>query len=158
METLSNPVHQKAGFIQSLFVILLTIACLMNNLQASPLDWIYYEDESLSADLTPCKEESLIGEDAELALSCKTQVNVSLGQGGYAVITSIMLVNAPAYPPFQYEVDIMGPLNDTAFCAQIGQELMVVVTEIPTGNSCMSIVFIEDKLDPVLVCTPDTLP
>jgi hypothetical protein len=93
-----------------------------------------------------------------VALSCLPEVNISLGQGGYAAITALTLVNAPQYPPHMYEVDIMGPLSDTVYCAQLGQELMVVVHELPTGNSCMSSIFIEDKLKPVLVCTSDTLP
>ncbi|MEP6795443.1 MAG: hypothetical protein ABJB16_14025, partial [Saprospiraceae bacterium] len=94
---------------------------------------------------------------SELALSCKPNVNVSLGLGGYAVLTALTLVNAPG-PANQYDVDIMGPLNDTVFCAQLGQDVMVVVTEIATGNSCMSTVHVEDKLKPTLVCTSDTLP
>jgi hypothetical protein len=93
-----------------------------------------------------------------IALSCLPEVNISLGLNGYAVITAATLVNAPQYPPHMYDVDIMGPLNDTVYCAQIGQELMVVVTELPTQNSCMSTVFVEDKLKPVLVCQSDTLP
>ena len=95
---------------------------------------------------------------APVALSCIPEINISLGLGGFAVLDALTLVNAPDYPAFQYEVDIMGPLNDTVFCAQLGQEVMVVVTEIPTGNSCMSTVFVEDKLRPTLVCLSDTLP
>ena len=98
------------------------------------------------------------GIESMVTLACKPNVNVSLGLGGYAVLTSLLLVNAPAYPANQYIVDIMGPLQDTVYCEQLGQHLMVVVTEIPTGNSCMSDVFVEDKLRPVLVCTSDTLP
>lgn len=92
------------------------------------------------------------------ALSCLPFVNVSLGQGGFALITPLMLVNAPQYPIFQYTVDIMGPLTNTVFCEQLGQDLMVVVTELPTGNSCMSTIHIEDKLRPLFSCTPDTVP
>lgn len=137
----------------------LTLCCILfsqSTLQGSPIDWIHaFQEENIFPFSSPGQEETQL---PPVALSCKPEVNVSLGLGGYAVLTSIMLVNAPAYPPFQYEVDIMGPLNDTVFCDQIGQELMVVVTELPTGNSCMSTVFIEDKLRPVLTCTPDTLP
>jgi hypothetical protein len=93
-----------------------------------------------------------------VALSCLPFVNVSLGQGGFALITPLMLVNAPQYPIFQYTVDIMGPLTNTVYCEQLGQDLMVVVTELPTGNSCMSTIHIEDKLKPTFSCTPDTFP
>ncbi len=98
------------------------------------------------------------GNEPLLTLACKPNVNVSLGQGGYAVLTALLLVNGPVYPANQYAVDIMGPLHDTVYCAQLGQDVMVVVTELPTGNSCMSSVHVEDKLKPVLVCTSDTLP
>ncbi|MBK9984535.1 MAG: HYR domain-containing protein [Saprospiraceae bacterium] len=107
------------------------------------------------------KENNVVDEAENasvLALACKPNVNVSLGLGGYAVLTALTLVNAPAYPANQYDVDIMGPLNDTVFCAQLGLDVMVVVTELPTGNSCMSTVHVEDKLKPTLVCTSDTLP
>ena len=93
-----------------------------------------------------------------VALSCIPEINISLGQAGYAVISAYTLVNAPDYDEPYYDVDIMGPLNDTVYCAQLGQELMVVVTEIETGNSCMSTIYVEDKLKPVLVCLSDTLP
>ncbi|HEY3387386.1 MAG TPA: HYR domain-containing protein, partial [Saprospiraceae bacterium] len=108
---------------------------------------------------TSLEDDSEINvEVAPVALSCIPEINISLGLGGFAVLDALTLVNAPDYPAFQYEVDIMGPLNDTVFCAQLGQEVMVVVTEIPTGNSCMSTVFVEDKLRPTLVCLSDTLP
>lgn len=93
-----------------------------------------------------------------VALSCIPQVNVSLNQQGFAVITPAMLVNAPDYPLNQYVVDIMGPLSNTVYCDNIGQELMAVVTELPTGNSCMSVLNVEDKLPPVFDCEADVLP
>ncbi|MFZ1678791.1 MAG: hypothetical protein WAT91_16025, partial [Saprospiraceae bacterium] len=82
------------------------------------------------------KEKNVVDEvenASVLALACKPNVNVSLGLGGYAVLTALTLVNAPAYPANLYDVDIMGPLHDTVFCAQLGLDVMVVVTEIPTG-------------------------
>lgn len=151
MKTLFTAVSHKTIKLSLLVAYLL----IGGTISASPIEWMHYFDNTYDSGVEEYQSSS-----AEMppALSCKPEVNVSLGIEGYAVITSITLVNAPAYPPFQYEVDIMGPLNDTVFCAQIGQELMVVVTELPTGNSCMSTIFIEDKLKPVLTCTPDTLP
>ncbi len=93
-----------------------------------------------------------------VALACKPHVNISLGQGGFAVLTSITLVLAPQYPPHMYVVDIMGPLTNTVYCEQIGQSLMVLVTELPTNNSCMSTIYVEDKLPPTLICAADTIP
>jgi hypothetical protein len=103
-------------------------------------------------------KEQIVGSESTMTLACKPNVNVSLGQGGYAVLTALLLVNGPVYGANEYHVDIMGPLHDTVYCAQLGQHVMVVVTELPTGNSCMSDVYVEDKLKPVLVCTSDTLP
>ena len=114
--------------------------------------WNFYVDSYTTAD------DNVTVPLQELALSCLPNVNVSLGQGGFAILTPFMLVNAPQYAVNQYVVDIMGPLTNTVYCAQLGQELMVMVTEIPTGNSCMSTIFVEDKLKPVLNCTPDVLP
>lgn len=92
------------------------------------------------------------------ALACKIHVNVSLGVGGYAVLSPIPFIKGNDYPPFQYTVDIVGPLHDTVFCEQIGQTLQVVVTELPTGNTCMSTITVEDKMKPQFNCTPDTVP
>ncbi len=161
METLFNSICTRVGLKLSVLATVTFLFAHISSLKATPQDWMYYFEGDNAAiyshGIDPViQENNVIG--SPLALSCKPKVNVSLGQFGYAVLTSIMLVNAPDYPPFMYDVDIMGPLNDTVFCDQIGQELMVVVNELPTGNSCMSTVFVEDKLRPVLTCLPDTLP
>jgi len=162
METLLNSVSNpsKRGFIITATLIFLFVQAI--SLSASSGEKMDDLKDNALKGWNICWEGKQIGSEdgieSMVTLSCKPDVNVSLGQGGYAVLTALLLVNAPAYPANQYEVDIMGPLNDTAFCDQIGQDLMVLVTELPTGNSCMSSVFIEDKLKPVLVCTSDTLP
>ncbi len=130
---------------------------------ASPDDWVSLDKKAnLTAwnffeEKTSLELQSMLA-PPPLALSCIPNMNISLNQQGFALITGIMLVNAPDYGPNSYSVDIMGPLTNIVTCNQLGQELMAVVTEIPTGNSCMSTLFIEDKLPPVLTCTPDTLP
>lgn len=93
-----------------------------------------------------------------MGLVCNSHKNVSLNQEGWALITPGMLVNNPDYPLNQYVVDIMGPLNDTVYCAQIGQQVMAAVTELPTGNVCMSELTVEDKLAPAIDCENDTIP
>ena len=123
---------------------------------ASPDDWpamSFHSPEDLVAEIqTP----GLLAEVE--AMSCKPGVQVSLGQDGLATITAGMLVKAPAYPLDQYEVDIMGPLGDVVSCDEIGQELMAVVEEPETGNTCMSVITVEDKLPPFLSCSDDTIP
>lgn len=144
------------------------VACVMltgatAHVSATPDEWL---PQVMDVQLTSWNffmekgevDEVVPGSSTVGALSCLPDVNISLGQGGFAVITALTLVNAPTYPANQYVVDIMGPLTNTVYCEQIGQELMVVVTELPTNNSCMSTIHVEDKLRPVLVCTSDTLP
>lgn len=165
METTSMSVliHSNQFLLRMMisFMLVIGAACTVS---ATPDEWLpLVKGENLTswnffAEISE-DEYALSEQPAQMvALSCLPEVNISLGQGGYAAITALTLVNAPQYPPHMYEVDIMGPLTDTVYCAQLGQELMVVVHELPTGNSCMSSIFIEDKLKPVLVCTSDTLP
>ncbi|MEO5906355.1 MAG: HYR domain-containing protein, partial [Saprospiraceae bacterium] len=160
METLSNlfRTSYRSGLLSMTTLIILGFS--IHNLSAGQVAWAV--DMKGYGNWTVCYDyvsDNPSGElhEAPLALACKPNVNVSLGQGGYAVLTALLLVLAPEYPAHLYDVDIMGPLNDTVYCAQIGQSLMVVVTD-PTGNSCMSTVFVEDKLKPVLTCSPDVIP
>jgi hypothetical protein len=153
MKTPIKPLLAYRSAVKGTLAILILCALTSLLVKASPLDWLHYFDQEDAVN----EGEVITGTtDYTVALSCLPEVNVSLGQQGFAIITGLMLVNAPTCP--LYEVDIMGPLNDTVFCAQIGQELMVLVTETCSGNSCMSTIFVEDKLKPVLSCTPDTLP
>ena len=62
-----------------------------------------------------------------------------------------MLVNAPDYRTISIR-RYHGAAHEYGVLCQLGQELMAVVTELPTGNSCMSTLFIEDKLPPQLTC------
>ena len=139
--------------------LLWAATCLLmmaGSLTASPDEWpamSFYTPDDLTQEIsTP----GLLAPPPQ-AMSCRPAVQVSLNHLGYAVVTPSMLVKAPAYPWDEYEVDLMGPLDDTVFCAQIGEELMAVVEEIPTGNTCMSTLTVEDKLPPTLSCTDDTV-
>lgn len=165
METTSKSVLTHSNqFLLRMVISCMLVAGAAFTVSATPDEWLpQLKSDNLTAwnffgEISE-DEYALSEQSAQMvALSCLPEVNISLGQGGYAAITALTLVNAPQYPPHMYEVDIMGPLTDTVYCAQLGQELMVVVHELPTGNSCMSSIFIEDKLKPVLVCTSDTLP
>lgn len=154
----SNRISQRA------IVSCLFMTGLLTNLVASPDEWLMQANNNNLSEWNFYVDSYTTAEEydavafPDVALSCLPEVNISLGQDGSAVLTALMLVNAPQYPANQYIVDIMGPLTNTVYCAQLGQELMVVVTEIPTGNSCMSTIFIEDKLRPVFNCTADVLP
>jgi hypothetical protein len=93
-----------------------------------------------------------------VSLACNLSVQVSLNQEGWAIITPGMLVMDPDFPLNMYTIDIMGPLADTVYCEQIGEEVMAAVDELPTGNTCMSQLHVEDKLKPYLDCSNDTIP
>nr|MDQ3017275.1 HYR domain-containing protein [Bacteroidota bacterium] len=157
MKTLFN--SGRISFMRTLRAMSVTL-CLLgfhSLLMANPAISSHSFEISGFAPWNICWDEMEVKQETVVALACLPNVNVSLNQNGFAVLTSIELVAGPEYLPFQYDVDIMGPLNDTVFCAQLGQYIMVVVTD-PTGNSCMSTVHVEDKLRPVLTCTPDILP
>src|SRR5690349_618627 len=101
MKTLRKSIseHSKTGsFLLSFAIVCLSLGA---TLTASPLNktgnpvlrnwnvcWEGHETTSVP----------LFGLQPTLALACKPDVNVSLGQGGYAVLTALLLVNAPAYP------------------------------------------------------------
>lgn len=154
--------YAKLGLLRNLIIGVLLIGCHQLSFGA-PEDWmdqIYTQEYNAwdgSAGSANEIKDNYYAEGDLLTLSCLPFVNVSLGQGGFALITALMLVNAPEYPIPSYTVDIMGPLTNTVYCAQIGQDVMVVVTD-PTGNSCMSTIHVEDKLKPFFSCTPDTFP
>ena len=165
METLfMSEITRSSRTPRRLLMTCLIFSGLISVVTATPDEWlIQVEPRNLNAwnfydNSTGNEDQAAEWPEPPGALSCLPEVNISLGQEGYAVITALTLVNAPSYPANQYVVDIMGPLTNTVYCEQLGQELMVVVTELPTNNSCMSTIFIEDKLKPELVCTSDTLP
>src|SRR5258706_12791358 len=164
METLLNLLSKHSKRDTIIIAILLFLFAQAANVYAYPNDKAHapVKDELSGWNMCWDGKIKMFGSDEDnesvLTLACKPHVNVSLGQQGYAILTALLLVNAPAYPANQYVVDIMGPLTNTVYCEQLGQELMVMVTELPTGNSCMSTVLVEDKLPPVLICTSDTLP
>ncbi len=146
MKTLTNWVLYKS--IHQLLSIALVISWIpFQGLNASPDEWSSFVT-------TDSAEEAWMVS----AMSCKPSVQVSLDQQGMAQIMPSMLVTGPEFGWDQYEVDIMGPLNDIVSCDQIGQELMAVVEELPTGNTCMSTLVVLDKLSPLLICTGDFIP
>src|SRR5687768_12768399 len=105
MKALLTSMYRKTGYCLGLLTMLSLLSGSFSYLTASPLEWMHYFTDNVEAYDDVDDNMS----NPPVALSCLPEVNVSLGHDGYAVITSIMLVNAPAYPPFQYEVDIMGP-------------------------------------------------
>ncbi len=105
--------------------------------------------------LLALEDHKTLSYDEEPTISCITHVNISLDQAGTATIVPSMLLSGPPPPSWVgYSVDIMGPLTDMVTCAELGQTLMVAVTD-PTGNICMSEITVEDKLGPLMTCSSD---
>ena len=136
-------------------IILMSI--MVFHLTASPDEWPVLveaqQDIEWSLTFAPADQP---GVNSFGVIACKPNVQVSLNQLGYAVITPSMIVSGPIFPLNQYSIEIMGPLTDTVFCDQIGEEVMVVA-EDPEGNTCMTSITVQDKLKPTLICMGDTL-
>jgi len=91
-------------------------------------------------------------------ISCVQKLQVSIGPNGYEVLTP-QLILADVYTDYSpFVVTIQGLPADTVYCDQVNTTVMVTVTDTRNGNSCWSNISIEDKLDPVIVCTNDTFP
>ncbi len=98
---------------------------------------------------------------ASNVLSCENNVNVSLDQSGAATVTPQMLMdgNFLSYENFQVSLSFQNgvPLGDIVTCAFIGKTLIGKVTDECTGNTCWSIVTVEDKKAPLWECPTDSV-
>ena len=90
-------------------------------------------------------------------LACVQHLQVSIGPDGYTVITPKMILTDDITDYSPYSIEIQGLPSDTVFCDQVGSSIMVTVRDNRNGNSCWSMIDIEDKLAPVIMCTSDTL-
>jgi hypothetical protein len=96
----------------------------------------------------------------EMPMTCKSNVQLSLGGAGFAVLEPQMLLAGNHGDYSIFEVTITDPPlgHDTASCELVGEEIMVEVFNTVTQNKCWSNVFVEDKLAPVLVCDTIDVP
>ena len=89
------------------------------------------------------------------SLDCNGQINLSLPQTGFAVITPSMMTSASACPGL-LEIHIMDAngidIGNIVNCDYTGQILMVSVVHPASGNSCWGSVLVEDKLKPTINC------
>ncbi len=92
-------------------------------------------------------------------LACLQRVQISLDEDGMHTIHPSELL-AEEYSSYSmFEVMIKLPGRDSVlFCTDVGKTLMVMVRDTTTGNSCWTMVKVEDKLPPKLLCSNDTLP
>jgi hypothetical protein len=84
-------------------------------------------------------------------LAC-TNINISLGSGGYTKIVPDMLLMGNYGCASTFNVDILGKDSDTVWCSDIGKTYMVKVTDPIRNNTCWGNVYVEDKQGPTILC------
>ena len=144
------------GLRKAMLCALLTVFLVPGAFAAGPDEWpemVFYTPEDMVEPIS-----NGIYSSASSALACRPNIQISLSQEGSAAVTPTMMLFVLNYPENMYSVDIDGPLTDSVFCDQIGETLMATVREIPTGNTCMSQLTVEDKLPPMFTCADDTIP
>jgi hypothetical protein len=92
-------------------------------------------------------------------VTCANIVHVSIDQSGVALIKPEMLLSGTynSYVGFNVVVSIPpnNPIGNTLNCSHIGMNLTGKVTDECTGNSCWSIIKLEDKKAPLFDCPVD---
>ncbi len=94
-------------------------------------------------------------------VSCKSSLNISLDEFGQATITPSILLQDPSCNPNDFTVNIVtaqgASLGNVLTCAQVGMTVTATVTKISNGNSCSTIILVEDKIKPVINCADTTV-
>jgi len=89
------------------------------------------------------------------SLDCNGQVNLSLPETGFAVVTPSMMSSSSSCSGI-LEVHIMDAngvdIGNIVDCNFVGQILMVSIVHPASGNSCWGSILVEDKLKPTINC------
>ena len=91
-------------------------------------------------------------------ISCRSDLQMSIGPSGVLVITPEMVLSEPKMRYDSFRVNIKGRGGNMVTCADVNKTIMVEVINTYTGNKCWSNFLIEDKLHPLVSCLSDTLP
>ena len=99
--------------------------------------------------------------NAQCALGCQ-DVQLSLDMNCNAEVTVAMVADVSQCPGGVFEVmvlenDVPIPTSPFVDGSYAGTTLVVMVTDIVSGNSCWSNLTVEDKLPPLIVCVNDTV-
>lgn len=102
---------------------------------------------------------------AQCQLACKGKVNVSIGFGCEAEITPQMLLTGgvDGCPNARFRVDVLGydrkPIPTSPYVTgdYLKQELIAMVYDSNSKNSCWSKIYVEDKFGPYIECRMDTV-
>lgn len=89
-------------------------------------------------------------------VTCKSNLNVSLDNSGQALITPPILLQDPSCDYSDFTVDITDPngisVGNTLTCAHVGFTMTAIVTQTNTGNSCQTLITVNDYIKPQLIC------
>lgn len=103
-------------------------------------------------------------QNPDTGLACNDLVNLSLDENCEFCITPDVILEGSSYTCYNnYIVEIYEchpgcdpiPTSPCLTLENIGQTLIVVVTDPVSGNSCWGEVFVEDKLNPEVACPED---
>ena len=90
-------------------------------------------------------------------VSCKSNLNISLDEFGQAIITPSILLQDSSCDPNEFTVDITDPQNNSIgnvlTCAYVGMTMTATVTKISSGNSCSTIIQVDDHIKPQISCS-----
>ena len=93
-------------------------------------------------------------------VSCKSSLNISLDEFGQAIITPSILLQDQSCDPNDFVVDITDPqgnsIGNVLTCDHVGLTMTATVSKISNGNSCSTLINVEDHINPVIYCS-DTL-
>ena len=107
-------------------------------------------------------ENISIGIEDTIALACNNMVQVSLNSDCEGVLTADMFLEDMQFEDDSYEL-ILSTLGGTLIPGTtitsdlVGQQIMVTVLHSCSSNSCWSLMTVEDKIDPEMNCTVDTV-
>lgn len=132
----------------SIFTLIIALI-FCNHVKAIPEDWPSHDRMEV------CEFNEW--NTSAFALACRGSIQVSLDQAGRATITAKMLISdiLPSYAQFKVYVNETG-LNYVT-CADIGKNRTATVLDTTTGMSCWSLLVVEDKLKPIILCRKDTV-
>ncbi len=90
-------------------------------------------------------------------VTCKSSLNVSLDGSGQAIITPLILLQDPSCDPNDFTVNITDPngisVGNLLTCDHVGQTMTATVTQTNTGNSCWTLITVEDYINPQIICS-----
>lgn len=106
----------------------------------------------------PPSVKPTIEQTESFSLSCRNGVNISISPSGYSEVIPGFFIS-PNYPNFIHLTSIIkGRTDNIVSCADVGKDLMIIVTDTLTRDQCMTSFHVEDKMAPVFTCEDVEVP